>query len=78
MPDPTDVHVTLAEIARIAGVGRAAGNVGLMTLGGLIAIGTTSEALKLYKRRAHTQVRSEQVIDGSDRHDVPSCGRRAS
>ena len=24
MPDPTDVHVTLAEIARIAGVGRAA------------------------------------------------------
>jgi hypothetical protein len=34
----------------------ATGNVGLMTLGGLIAIGTTSEALKLYKRRAHTQV----------------------
>ncbi len=31
------------------------GNVGLMTLGGLIAIGTTSQALKLYKRRAHTQ-----------------------
>jgi hypothetical protein len=28
-----------------------------MTLGGLIAIGTTSEALELYKRRAHTQAR---------------------
>jgi len=27
-----------------------------MTLGGLIAIGTTGEALKLYKRLAHTQV----------------------
>jgi hypothetical protein len=34
-----------------------------MTLGGLIAIGTTSEALNLYKRRAHTQVRDSDSAE---------------
>jgi hypothetical protein len=41
----------------------ATGNVGLMTLGGLIAIGTTDEALKLYKRRAHTQVQNSDSAE---------------
>ena len=36
-----------------------------MTLGGLIAIGTTSEALKLYKRRAHTQVQGPTLCRDS-------------